>query len=108
MTIHVTPTRESSMSRLRWERCLPNPPSTAPRTHLQKSKNNQIKQKVSDKAFEKEIREIDKGIKKYDRNFIVPPGLEVSIEKENTFGQPCIYEQQVSCPTAHAGVVPNI
>ena len=42
--------------------------------------------KVSGEAFEEEIREIDKGIKKYDRNFIVPPGLEVSIEKENAFG----------------------
>ena len=31
----------------------------------------------------------------------MPPGLEVSIEKENAFGQPCIYEQQVPCPITH-------
>ena len=35
----------------------------------------------------------------------MPPGLGVNIEKENVVSQPCIYEQQVSCPTAHAANV---
>ena len=64
-----------------------------------------IKKKVSDEAFEEEIREIDKKIKKYDRILTVPPGLGVNIEKENVVCQPCINEQQVSCPTAHAANV---
>ena len=35
----------------------------------------------------------------------MPPGLGVNIEKENVVCQPCIYEQQVPCPTAHAANV---
>ena len=64
-----------------------------------------IKKKVSDEAFEEEIREIDKGIKKYGRILTVPPRLGVNIEKENALSQPYIYEQQVPCPTAHAANV---
>ena len=39
--------------------------------------------KVSGEAFEEEIREIDKEIKKYDKAPTVPPGLGVYMGKEN-------------------------
>ena len=42
-----------------------------------------IKKKVSDEAFEEEIREIDKKIKKYDRILTVPPGLVRLIQAKN-------------------------
>ena len=65
----------------------------------------QIKRKVSDEVFEEEIREIDKGIKKYDTILSAPPGFAVNMEKEKVGSQHNIYEQQVPCPATHAANV---
>ena len=61
----------------------------------------QAVKKVSDEAFEEEIRELDKEKKKYDIILTMAPGLRVSTGKENIVSQHCINELKVSCPTAH-------
>ena len=58
------------------------------------------REKLLAKAFEEEIRELDREIKKYDRKFTGPPGFGVGIGKEIVV--PSIYEPNVPCPTAHA------
>ena len=58
------------------------------------------REKLSAKAFEEEIGEFDREIKKYDRKFTGPPGFGVSIGKEIVV--PSIYEPNVPCPTTHA------
>ena len=37
--------------------------------------------KVSDEAFEEEIRELDKEIKKYDIILTMPPGLRLRLDR---------------------------
>nr|POE53711.1 hypothetical protein CFP56_49278 [Quercus suber] len=63
------------------------------------------KEKLSAEAFEEEIRELDREIKKYDRKITGAPGFGVGTGKENFVSQPCIYESNVPCPTAHAANV---
>ena len=48
------------------------------------------KEKLSAKAFEEEIWELDREIKKYDRKITGPLGFEVGIGKENFVSQPRI------------------
>ena len=61
-----------------------------------------VKEKLSAEAFEEEIRELNREIKKYDRKFTGPPGFGVGTGKENVVSQPCIYKPNVLCPTVHA------
>ena len=56
--------------------------------------------KLSAEAFEEEISELDREIKKYDRTLTGPSGFGVGTGKENVV--PSIYEPKVPCQATHA------
>nr|POE96330.1 hypothetical protein CFP56_49730 [Quercus suber] len=61
-----------------------------------------VEEKVSIKSFKEVIREIDKGIKKYDSQSIVSPSFGDSIGKENYVGYPRINEANMLYTSTHA------